>query len=163
LKTAGGIIFILETEYEDDMPEALKLSCLVCGRTNRLPRSRLGAGPKCGACGAPLASGKVAELDPATLQKATQDGLPLLVDFWAPWCGPCSQMAPEFGKAAAALAPAVRCAKLDTQAHPGAAARHRIQGIPAFILFRDGREIARAAGARPAAELVAFVNAQLPA
>ncbi|MDP1668626.1 thioredoxin TrxC [Phaeovulum sp.] len=145
------------------MPETLKLVCHACGQANRVPRDRLAAAPKCGVCGAPLAAGKVAELDPATLAKAIQDDLPLVVDFWAPWCGPCRQMAPEFIKAAAALAPAVRFAKIDTQAHSEVAARHRIQGIPAFILFHKGREVARAAGARPAADLVAFVKSKLAA
>ncbi|MBW6506627.1 MAG: thioredoxin TrxC [Rhodobacteraceae bacterium] len=143
------------------MAEALKLVCLECGQTNRVPGERLAAAPKCGVCGAALASGKVAPIDAATLEKATRDGLPLVVDFWAPWCGPCRQMAPEFVKAAAHLAPAVRFAKIDTQAFPEAAERHRIQGIPAFVVFHNGREVARAAGARPAADLVAFVKSKV--
>lgn len=145
------------------MTQPLKLVCHACGQANRVQSDRLGAAPKCGVCGAPLVAGKVAELNPTTLAKSVADDLPLVVDFWAPWCAPCRQMAPEFIKAAATLAPNVRFAKIDTQAHPQAAERHRIQGIPAFVVFHKGREVARAAGLRPAADLVAFVRAKVPA
>ncbi len=144
------------------MAESLKITCLDCGQANRVPADKIAAAPKCGVCGAGLVGSKVAAIDAEVLRKAQGDGMALLVDFWAPWCGPCRQMAPEFIKAAQEFSGTVRLAKIDTQAHPQASARHKIQGIPAFILFQNGREIARLAGARPAAALVSEIRAKLP-
>jgi thioredoxin 2 len=144
--------------------DAVKLICTACGQANRVPAARLDQAPKCGVCGAALVDGQVAELDAATHDKATRgDGLPVLVDYWAPWCGPCRMMAPEFAKAARALAPGVRLMKLNTEAHPEVSARAGIRGIPALILYRNGREVARLAGARPAAEIAAFARQHLGA
>lgn len=141
--------------------DAVRLICATCGQANRLPLARLEQGPKCGSCGDPLVDGRVAELDAATHDKAVRgDGLPVLVDYWAPWCGPCRAMAPEFAKAAKALAPEVRLMKLNTEDHPQISARAGIRGIPALILYRGGREVARLAGARPAAEIIAFARGQ---
>ena len=142
--------------------DALKLTCASCGQANRVPAARLAEAPKCGVCGEVLVSGKVAELDAATHDRVTRgDGLPVLVDYWAPWCGPCRMMAPEFAKAAQALAPDVRFVKLNTQDHPDVASRARIQGIPALVLYNRGREVARLAGARPAAQIADFVRQNL--
>jgi thioredoxin 2 len=139
--------------------DAVKLTCATCGQANRVPVARLSEGPKCGTCGAALVDGRVAELDAATHDKVTRgDGVPVLVDYWAPWCGPCRMMAPEFAKAAKALAPQVRLMKLNTEDHPDISARAGIRGIPALILYRNGREVARLAGARPAADIVAFAR-----
>lgn len=138
---------------------AKKLVCLSCAQTNRVPSDRLDAGPKCGTCGAALMPAKPIAVDFDTLKRAARiDEVPLLVDFWAPWCGPCRQMAPEFEKAAGALKGKVRLAKIDTQAHPAAGQTWNIRGIPALILFQNGRETAREAGARPAAAITAFAR-----
>ena len=107
-------------------------------------------------------SGGVAELDARGHDKATRtDEVPLLVDDWAPWCGPCRMMAPEFSRAAKTLAPSVRLAKLNTQDHPETASRARNQSIPALVPYHRGREVARLAAARPAADIVAFVRENL--
>ena len=143
--------------------DAVKLTCATCGQANRVPRARLAEGPRCGSCGDPLADGRVAELDAATHDKVTRgDGLPVLVDYWAPWCGPCRAMAPEFTRAARTLAGQARLMKLNTEDHPQISSRAGIRGIPALILYRNGRELARLAGARPAADIVAFVRGHLP-
>ncbi len=145
------------------MDATVKLCCAACGQMNRVPVERLASAPKCGACGEPLDDGRVHEFDGPAHDKAIRDDdLPLLVDYWAPWCGPCRMMAPEFAKAAKTLAPQVRLAKLNTEDHPDIARRARIQGIPALVLYREGREVARLAGARPAKDILSFVRENLP-
>jgi thioredoxin 2 len=135
----------------------VKLTCLDCGQVNRVPEDRLGAGPKCGTCGAALLPAKAVEVDLATLQKAARvDGLPIVADFWAPWCGPCRMMAPEFAKAAAGLAGRVRLVKLNTEAEPAAGAAYGIRGIPTMVKFAGGREVGRRSGALQAAAIIGF-------
>jgi thioredoxin 2 len=141
------------------MAQAMKLTCLDCGQVNRVPGDKLSAGAKCGTCGAKLVSGKVAEVDFATLQKAARnDDLPLVVDFWAPWCGPCRMMAPEFSKAAQELDGKARLVKLNTEDYPQAGQAYGIRGIPTMAGFRGGREKARQSGAMPAASIVQWVK-----
>lgn len=141
------------------MANSLKVTCLDCAQVNRVPADKLGAGAKCGTCGAPLISGKAVEVDFATLQKAARnDDLPLVVDFWAPWCGPCRSMAPEFSKAAQELGGKARLVKLNTEDHPQAGQAYGIRGIPTMAGFRGGRERARQSGAMPAASIVTWVK-----
>jgi thioredoxin 2 len=136
-----------------------KLVCLECAQANRVPVDRLAGSPKCGTCGASLMPSKPVSVDFTTLVKAARiDEVPLLVDFWAPWCGPCRMMAPEYDRTATALKGRARLVKIDTQMYPQAGVRWNIQGIPAFLLFRAGKEIGRQAGTRLARDLVRFVQ-----
>lgn len=136
-----------------------QLLCPHCGATNRLPASRLGDGPVCGACRARLFEGHPAAVDAAGFRRhLATDGVPVLVDFWASWCGPCRAMAPEFAAAAGQLEPGFRLLKLSTEEAPEIAAEYGIQGIPALLLFRDGREVARRAGLVSAAQIVAWAR-----
>jgi thioredoxin 2 len=135
-----------------------KITCLSCGQINRVPVEKLGGGPKCATCGHPLVNGLVAELDAQVHTKATsRDDMPILIDYWAPWCGPCRMMAPEFAKAALKVKTKTRFAKIDTQHYPDISQKLGIRGIPLLILYANGREVARLSGARPAGEIEQFV------
>lgn len=140
------------------MANLKKVTCLECGQVNRAPKDKL-AGAKCGTCGAKLAPAKAVEVDLATLQKAARnDEVPLVVDFWAPWCGPCRMMAPEFSKAAQSLSGDVRLVKLNTEDHPAASQKYAIRGIPTMIGFCSGREVKRQAGAMAGAQIQAWAK-----
>ena len=137
--------------------------CPACTALNRVPAARIGAAPVCGRCKAPLFGGTPIVLDAATFERhAARGDLPLLVDFWAPWCAPCRSMAPEFERAAQRLEPAFRLAKVDTEAQPALASRHAIRSIPTLILFHAGRELARHSGAVGAGEIERWANAVRP-
>lgn len=137
----------------------VKLVCFDCSQVNQVPADRIGSGPKCGTCGGLLFSGKAQAIDAVTLAKAIRtDEVPLVVDFWAPWCGPCRGMAPAFSKAASVLKGKVRLVKLNTEAHPKATSGFAVRGIPTMISFRNGKECDRQVGALPEAGIRKFAT-----
>ncbi|RYD14375.1 MAG: thioredoxin TrxC [Lysobacteraceae bacterium] len=146
------------------MGESMLLApCTRCSAVNRIARTRLRDAPVCGRCRHALFEGHPFALGADGFDRHVgADRLPLLVDFWAPWCGPCLQMAPQFEAAARLLEPAVRLAKVDTEAEPALGSRFGIRSIPTLVLFAGGQEIARQAGAVGSAQIVQWVRLHVP-
>jgi thioredoxin 2 len=146
------------------MAEALIVACPNCNTLNRAPRDKLAPGNsgKCGHCGSPLFTGHPLALNAASFEThAVKSDIPLLVDFWASWCGPCQAMAPQFEQAAGALEPTVRLGKINTDEERELSGRFHIQGIPTVILFKKGREIARQSGLMDARGIAHWVEQAL--
>ena len=144
------------------MAGPLLVACPHCNALNRVPEARLADRPDCGKCHRPLFTGKPLSLDAAGFAvHVERGGLPVLVDFWAPWCGPCRMMAPHFEQAAAQLEPHIRLAKVDTEAESDLGNRFGIRSIPTMAMFRGGREVARQSGAMGVADIVRWARANL--
>lgn len=144
------------------MTASRQIVCPHCAGINRVPDDRPAEAARCGRCKGPLFSGKPAEVDAAAFERHTQRGeVPVLVDVWAPWCGPCRMMAPAFEAAGAELEPDLRLIKLNTEAEPELAGRLGIRSIPTMLLYADGREIGRVSGAMSARQIVDWARERL--
>jgi thioredoxin 2 len=141
------------------MSAALHIICPHCHSTNRVPAERLAGGGKCGRCHEPLFTGAPIELDEDNFERhLNRSDIPLVVDFWAAWCGPCHMMAPGFAAAAPQVEPQARLVKVDTERNRGLGMRYGVRSIPTLIVFRQGQEHARIAGALPAPQLLSWIQ-----
>ena len=144
------------------MSENCKVVCPSCHTVNTLPAGRLADGPRCGKCKQPVFKKNPVELDGQSFSRhIANSDIPVLVDFWAPWCGPCLNMAPAFAEAAGKLEPKVRLAKLNTEDHQSVAGQFGIRSIPTMILFKGGRELARHSGAIMAGDIIRWTQSKL--
>ncbi|WP_268799216.1 thioredoxin TrxC [Pseudomonas huanghezhanensis] len=142
------------------MSEPVMIPCPHCNGLNRIPADRLGDQPKCGRCKEQVLPGTAFKLTQGEYASQIKGDLPLLVDVWAEWCGPCKSFAPTFEQAAAQLSGRCRLAKLDSEANPQLSAQLGIRSIPSLILFKNGREVARQSGAMPLQQLIAWLGSQ---
>ena len=146
------------------MSQSVRVVCPQCHTTNQIPVARLHDQPKCGRCKSFLFSGHPVNLDQASFDRHIQNNdIPVLVDFWAPWCGPCKMMAPILSEATPTLEPTIQVAKVDTESQQALAGRYQIRSIPTLALFHNGGEIARQAGAMDRNSLINWVRSHLPA
>jgi thioredoxin 2 len=142
--------------------DMLVVACPTDASLNRVPRAKLDRNPNCGRCHNPLFQGKAVELNAANFDShALKSDVPIVIDFWAEWCGPCRMMTPNFEMAVPRLEPRVRLGKLDTEAEPAIARRYGIRGIPSMVMIRKGREVARTSGAMPTSAIVDWVEQAL--
>ncbi len=139
-----------------------KVACPYCGAVNRIPADRLDDNPRCGKCSRDIFAARPVELGGSDFRKLVLESeIPVLVDFWAPWCGPCKMMAPAFEKAAVALEPRVRLAKLNTDEEQQIAMQYEIRSIPTMILFKNGEVVGRHSGAMMGGDIERWVSQQL--